>query len=153
MVQRKHIKKQTVKICQWFWCRRYCNFENKTEEINNAFVNIGFETIFSEKYFPLLYLWLSTSDNVLPLDRSSCDVLSVFRQAYQSAKWLEKASSFISQLVWVLLVFASWMADSLDCSIMSFALDGTATLKRSMCLNPLLYACTHQPPWCCGLSE
>lgn len=42
------------------------------------------------------------------------------------------------------------MADSLDCSIMSSALDGTATLKCSVCLNPLLYACTHQPPWCCG---
>lgn len=42
------------------------------------------------------------------------------------------------------------MANSLDCSIMSLALDGTATLKRSMCLNPLLYACTHQSPWCSG---
>lgn len=100
----------------------------------------------------LLYLCLECFGyTVLPLDRSSCDVLSVFGQASQSGKWLGKASSFISQLVWVLFVLASWTADSLDCSIMSFASDGTATLKRSVCLNPLLYACTHQPPWCCGL--
>lgn len=58
-------------------------------------------------------------------------------QTSQSRKRFQKAASVISPLVGVLLVLASWTADSLDCSITSFASHGTAPLKRSVCLNPL----------------
>lgn len=48
-------------------------------------------------------------------------------------------------LFWLLGWLTAWTAASC-----LFARDGTATLRRSMCLNPLLCACTQQPPWCCG---
>lgn len=98
MLQRKHIKKQTVKSYHWFWwC---CHFENKTE-INYVLVTIGvFKPIcLTSSFLLLLYIIEHFGYTLMSLYRSSCDVLSLFGQASQSGKWLGKASCFISQLV------------------------------------------------------
>lgn len=56
-------------------------------EINNALVNIGFETIFMSSISFFIVEWgFWIYSLALGQDRTSCDVLSVFRQASPSAK-------------------------------------------------------------------
>lgn len=63
--------------------------------------------------------------------------------------WEKHRASLVSWFEFCLFWLLGWLTAWTAASCL-FALDGTATLRRSVCLNPLLYACTQQPPWCCG---
>lgn len=142
MVQRKSIKKQTVKICL-------------VDGVSTVILKIKlrrlimYQQILDFKPFlqraPFIVSAVEGFGNsALPLHRTGCGVLSVFRQASQSGKWLGKASSFISQLVssFVCFGFLDGWQPGLQHHVFLLS-DGTATLKRSMCLNPLLSKLAH----------
>lgn len=110
MVQRKRIRKQTVKICHQFW---YCHFENKDVGVNNGFIISRWSQAFSVDLFwcfgytRLYCLWIGpTGMYYLSLDKPPRALSDWEKHKASLVSWLEFC------LFWLLGWLTAWTAAS-----------------------------------------